>query len=61
MECDKCGNGLDEGVSLYRINAKGEEEAIWRCWACMDLIQRSRHRADKELADIIQRGHSLAG
>lgn len=30
MHCEMCNRGPKDGVSLYRMNAKGQP-AIWRC------------------------------
>lgn len=30
MMCEVCGQGIVDGVALYRNNPKGEE-GVWRC------------------------------
>lgn len=46
MNCEKCGKGMKDGVTLYRQNPKGET-GVWRCSAC------NRTPVDPETAELI--------
>ena len=35
MKCRKCGRGIPEGASLFRVNEKGVK-GIWECERCVD-------------------------
>lgn len=46
MKCEWCGKGLQDGVSLFRVNEKGVP-GIWRCEADLD------RRPDEQVAQIV--------
>lgn len=55
MRCLFCQKGLAEGVSLRRINAKGQPGV----WACAKHIGQTDAKPDPELdriVDIIEKG-----
>jgi len=40
FKCEVCGDGMDEGISLFRVNPTGES-GVWRCKRHLNHIQES--------------------
>jgi hypothetical protein len=49
MHCLFCHKGPQQGVSIYRVNAKGQPGI----WACKRHIGQTDAKPDPELEDIV--------
>ena len=50
MKCLFCGKGPAEGVTIYRINAKGQKGK----WACEKHIGRTDATIAPEVRDVVR-------
>lgn len=53
FKCFKCGQGIDDGIALYRQNPKGELPAIWAC-SVHDEKKSERDPLVEEVTAIIE-------
>ncbi len=50
MKCMFCQKGMAQGVSLFRVNAKGQPGI----WACAKHIKQTDAKPDAELAALVR-------
>ena len=51
MKCEVCHRGPEQGITLYRVNPKGEI-GRWRCDHHMDELQRNG--VDPEVGEVVK-------